>query len=104
MNVNVVPKFFAVLVSLIFLSGCLGDPTERSTNNYLDDKVVAARLSQKLKSGAGDNLQNVSVVVSNGVVHLSGFVKSEEQKSRAEEIAREGNANAKVHNEITVKP
>lgn len=46
----------------------------------------------------------VQVEVRDGVVYLSGIVRSEEEKERAEEIARDVEGVEKVVNEIEVQP
>jgi osmotically-inducible protein OsmY len=92
-----------VVVSLL-LTGCLARQAERKNNDYLDDKVIAARVSQKLHSQKDDPFANVNVIVTNGVVELGGTVKSPEEKSRAAELANQINTATSVQNEISVKP
>lgn len=104
MNSKLLQKCGVIAIAAILFSGCVSHRPERKTNNYLDDKVIAARVSQKLRSEKDYSFPNVKVAVTNGVVQLSGFVKSPEQKAQAAELARDASAATDVRNEISIKP
>jgi hyperosmotically inducible protein len=96
------------VVTAIGFVGCASsdadqDSHRRTTGQYIDDKVLV----QKVKSALGDSpvykFPDVKVNTYNGVVQLTGFVESEEQKRRAEEIARNVRDVASVQNQITLK-
>jgi hyperosmotically inducible protein len=67
------------------------------------DAEIGAQLKGKLASDINaSTLTDISVNVTNGVVTLSGQVKSGENKRKAEEIAHNLNGVGKVNNELQV--
>jgi len=76
----------------------------RSTGQAVDDTVIAAKLKSQLAGKAGlSTATDVNVEVNSGVVELSGFVPTIDQKTRAGEIARAINGVKDVHNNIELK-
>lgn len=77
----------------------------RSTGQAVDDTVIAARVKGELagKSGLG-TATSVNVEVNSGVVELSGFVATMDQKTQATEIARGVDGVKNVQNNISLKP
>jgi hyperosmotically inducible protein len=77
----------------------------RSGGQAVDDTVIAAKLKTELagKTGLG-TATDVNVEVNSGVVELSGFVPTLDQKTRAGEIARGINGVKEVQNNISLKP
>lgn len=76
---------------------------KRTAGQYIDDKVLV----QKVRSALGDNdvykFPDVKVNTYKGTVQLTGFVDSVEQKTKAEEIARNVQGVMNVQNNITMK-
>ena len=64
-----------------------------------DDKVVAKNVQSKFK--ADPQLKNVKVEVNNGVVSLSGEVKSIDASAKASEVARSVAGVRSVKNDLT---
>lgn len=76
----------------------------RTTGQAIDDTVIAAKLKTELTGSAGLGVaSDVVVEVNSGVVELSGFVPTFDQKNRAAEIARRISGVMDVKNNITVK-
>jgi hyperosmotically inducible protein len=76
----------------------------RTAGQAIDDTVIAAKLKSELASNAGlGTASDVVIEVNSGVVELSGFVPSYDQKNRAAEIARRISGVMDVKNNITVK-
>jgi hyperosmotically inducible periplasmic protein len=77
---------------------------ERSAGRAVDDTVIAAKVKTQLagKSGLG-TASDVNVEVNSGIVELSGFVATNDQKSRAGEIARSVSGVKDVRNNIELK-
>jgi hyperosmotically inducible protein len=79
------------------------DSHKRTAGQYIDDKVLA----QKVRSAIGDSdvykFPDVKVASFKGTVQLSGFVDTQEQRAKAEEIARNVNGVASVENNIVMK-
>ena len=95
-------------VTAIGFAGCASDNADRDSHKrtagrYIDDKVLV----QKVKSALNDSdiykFPDVKVNTYEGTVQLTGFVDSAEQKSKAEEIARNVRGVYNVQNQITLK-
>lgn len=86
------------------LTGCAGNQNERSTGEYIDDQSLTVRVKKALGDNSEYKFDNVSVNVFRGTVQLSGFVNTDEQKSRAVEIARGVQGVRKVEDQISIKP
>jgi len=84
-------------------TACAGDKYNRSTGQYIDDKSLTVRVKSALHDNAEYKFSDVNVDVFRGTVQLSGFVNSSEQKSRAEDIAKQVQGVDKVVNNVTVK-
>ncbi|HEX7114061.1 MAG TPA: BON domain-containing protein [Steroidobacter sp.] len=79
--------------------------SDRTIGEATDDTVIAAKVKSQLASESGlETASDVDVEVSQGVVQLSGFVSSEDQKSEAEHIARGVSGVTDVRNDIQVQP
>lgn len=78
--------------------------TDRTTGAVVDDTVIAAKINGELVDEAGlGTASAVNVEVRKGVVQLSGFVKSEEEKRRAEMVASRVEGVTEVRNDIAVQ-
>jgi hyperosmotically inducible periplasmic protein len=76
----------------------------RTTGQATADTVIAAKLKTELAGSAGLGVaSDVIVEVNSGVVELSGFVPTFDEKNRAAEIARRISGVMDVKNNITVK-
>lgn len=84
-------------------SGCAGDKYNRSTGQYIDDKSLTMRVNHALGENPEYKFGDVTVNVFRGTVQLSGFVNTSDQKSKAEDIAKQVEGVQKVVNNITVK-
>ena len=85
------------------LTGCVSskDPT---TGRTFDDRTVKTQVEQALKDEPVYKFTYVRVSTHHGVVQLSGWANSEEQKARAAELARQLDGVYEVVNKITLKP
>jgi hyperosmotically inducible periplasmic protein len=78
---------------------------DRSVGRATDDAVIAAKVKSELAADSGlATATNVNVEVRNGVVQLSGFVASVNQKQQAEQIARQVAGVTDVRNSISLEP
>ncbi|HKE94144.1 MAG TPA: BON domain-containing protein [Povalibacter sp.] len=77
----------------------------RSTGQAVDDTVIAAKVKGELAGKAGlGTASDVNVEVNSGVVELSGFVATPDEKAKAGEVARGINGVKDVRNNISLKP
>lgn len=76
----------------------------RTVGRATDDAVIAAKVKSELAADSGlATAADVNVEVKRGVVQLSGFVGSIEQKQEAEQIARQVAGVTDVRNSIEVQ-
>jgi hyperosmotically inducible periplasmic protein len=88
---------------VVTTTGCAGNKYDRSTGQYIDDKSLGARVNHALNENPEYKYDDVHVNVFRGTVQLSGFVNTSDQKSKAEDIAKQVQGVEKVVNNITVK-
>jgi len=82
----------------------LRDP-DRTLGSAVDDTVIAAKIKSEIAGKAGlETATRVNVEVNNGVVALSGFVATTDEKNRASAIAQGVEGVKNVHNDIALKP
>ena len=75
---------------------------DRTAGQQLDDATVASRVKFRLAGERGVPARRIDVDVVEGVVHLSGFVASEEIRQRAGAIAAEVDGAREVRNNLQV--
>ena len=85
------------------LVGCAGDRYTQSTGERIDDKAHSSRVRSALSADTQYKYEAVTVQTFKGVVQLSGFVNSRDQKNRAGELAKKVEGVKDVENKITVK-
>ncbi len=89
------------------LTGCSmfqrGD-SERTAGRVVDDNRITAQVKSELSREPVYKFNDVDVKTFDGIVQLSGFVNSEDQKQRAESIAQNTSGVSRVVNSITLKP
>jgi len=74
-------------LTCLALSACSSNPGRTYRGDVLDDKVTTQRVQSEL-TRAGNDFKEVQVSTTNGVVTMSGSVKSAEVRSRAETVSR----------------
>jgi osmotically-inducible protein OsmY len=85
------------------LAGCGSNPAKTQRPDLLDDKVTAGRVEAALHR-AGPDFDHVAVQANGGRVTLSGRVRTVQDKTRAEEIARSVKRVRELQNEIEEQP
>lgn len=81
-------------------------PTSSSQSNDASDVKLVAAVRRALTKDSSLSMlaHNVKVIASGSTVTLRGPVKSEDEKSRVESIARAVSGVSQVTNELEVKP
>ena len=96
------------MTAVLALTGCqMGShesSSDRTAGRALDDKTITAEVKGRLSDDPLYKFSDVDVKTFGGVVQLSGFVNTNEQKQRAAEIARQVNGVTQVVDNITLKP
>jgi osmotically-inducible protein OsmY len=89
---------------LLGVTGCTtGSRYEQSTGERIDDHGTSSRVRAALADDTQYKYDGVNVETFKGVVQLSGFVNTRDQKNRAGDLARKVKGATDVENNITVK-
>ena len=89
---------------LLGVTGCTtGSRYEQSTGERIDDHGTSSRVRAALADDTQYKYDGVNVETFKGVVQLSGFVNTRDQKNRAGDLARKVRGVNDVENNITVK-
>jgi hyperosmotically inducible protein len=105
-------KSYKTLLALLALSsglallgpvGCAGTATRESTGEYVDDSALTAKVKGEFVRDPVVKALEVKVETFKGIVQLSGFVDTPDQKNRAEQIARSTPGVQGVKNNIAIK-
>jgi hyperosmotically inducible periplasmic protein len=96
-------RSIAILAALVFL---LAGPTraQQSSTDTADDSVIAATVKASLLDNRHTSGTRINVDSYQGVVQLSGFARSEEEKSYATKVAASVSGVTKVVNSVAVAP
>jgi len=86
-----------------FFSGCASTPTRESTGEYVDDATITTKVKAAFVKDDIVKARVISVETYKGVVQLSGFVNTPEEKARAAEIATSITGVSSVKNDIAIK-
>ncbi|MGA2281190.1 MAG: BON domain-containing protein [Verrucomicrobiota bacterium] len=90
---------------LLGVTGCTttGNRYEQSSGERIDDHNTSSRVRAALADDLQYKYDGVNVETFKGVVQLSGFVNTRDQKDRAGDLARKVKGVTDVENNITVK-
>jgi osmotically-inducible protein OsmY len=92
-----------VLAASLAVTSCASGPTRESTGEYIDDTTITTKVKTTLLKDNEVSALDVGVETFKGRVQLSGFVETQREKAKAEELAR-GVAGVKsVSNDLIVK-
>jgi hyperosmotically inducible periplasmic protein len=105
---NRITRTFGLATCLLFATplvvGCASDAMQRSSGQTVDDAAITAKVKSQLLSDPNVSGLNVNVTTFKGQVQLSGYVDNPEQRSKAEQIARDVSGVQSVSNDLIVKP
>jgi len=95
----------AAMIALVAgaLGACAGTPKQESTGEVLDDSVITTKVKTALLSEKGIDSTSISVETFKGRVLLAGFVKSPDQRQRAEGVTRSVSGVKAVNNQIELR-
>jgi osmotically-inducible protein OsmY len=83
--------------------GCASGPKDRSTGVYIDDATVSSRVKTAIFKEPNLKVAQINVETFGGQVQLSGFVSSQEEKTRAAEVAKSVQGVKSVKNDIRLR-
>lgn len=92
-----------MFVVMGMLAGCQS-MTGQTTGEYIDDAGLTAAIKTRLTNNQVSSLTRVEVETVNGVVHLTGVVKSEADRAEASRVAQQVTGVKRVDNDLTIQP
>lgn len=95
----VLPLATAALMSITACSST----SDRTAGRVIDDKMVNHKVKDALDDATVYKFDDIDVTTHNGVVQLSGWATTEEQKTKAAEIVRRVEGVQDVINNISIK-
>ena len=99
----VVAMALAGLVAVPVLQGCAVARDQQSVGSFIDDATLTTRVKAKFAEDRSVSAMAISVETLKGVVQLSGFAKSAEERTKAEELARSVSGVVSVRNDIVLR-
>lgn len=91
----------ALMASMVV--ACSSTPTQQSTGQAIDDGVVTAKVKAALIEDPVTKAHQINVETFKGQVQLSGFVESDEARTRALQLARDVEGVKKVKDALEVR-
>lgn len=93
----------AMMLGGTLVAGCSSTPSQQSTGEAIDDGVVTARVKAKLVEDPVTKAHQINVDTFKGTVQLSGFVESEQARSRALQLARDVDGVKQVKDALQIR-
>ena len=90
-------------IGLMIMTGCQS-MTGKTAGESMDDTKITASVQAKLTSDKASNFTRIDVDSERNIVTLTGVVRTMEDKSRAEELAREVTGVRRVNNNLQIQP
>jgi osmotically-inducible protein OsmY len=89
MRRNTAALIVAAMMSSGLIAGCASTSTQQSTGQAIDDGVVTAKVKAKLIEDPMTKAHQIGVETFKGTVQLTGFVESNQARTRALQLAKE---------------
>ncbi len=84
-------------------TGCAVVRDQQPVGSYIDDATLTTRVKAKFAAHQVVSAMAIGVETMKGVVQLSGFAKSAEERMLAEKLARETSGVTQVKNDIQIR-
>lgn len=76
------------VMAMLMLVGCATTSSRESTGEFLDDAAITTQVKSSLVADPLLSASAISVETTQGVVHLTGTVKSEQERHRAIQLVQ----------------
>jgi hyperosmotically inducible periplasmic protein len=97
-------KLLLPVILTMTVASCAVVRDQQTAGQYVDDAAITAEIKGKMAADKDVAATAISVETLNGTTQLSGFAKSQAEKDRAAEIARQARGVKSVRNDIIVRP
>ena len=99
---NVIVSWAAAL-GIALLASCAATRTHEAPGEYIDDAAITASVKSALIADPVAKAYQIEVETFRGVVQLSGFVGSKDERNTAESVAAHVKGVSSVHNNLAVR-
>jgi osmotically-inducible protein OsmY len=96
-------KLILITTLIVLIASCSSTPNAESTGEYVDNSTISMKIKSKLLSTNATPGTSIDVESYKGIVLLSGFVDTKDQKERALKIAKETKGVKEVKDSLYVK-
>lgn len=86
------------------VSACSVIKGQESMSDYSSDAAITTAVKSKFAVDSSVAATAIGVETMDGIVQLSGFAKTSEEKTRAETLAKQAKGVKSVRNNIIVRP
>ncbi|MEP6609094.1 MAG: BON domain-containing protein [Burkholderiaceae bacterium] len=93
-----------VALAAVYSAGCSVATGQRTVGDVVDDATITTRVKARFAESKDVAATRINVETLKGVVQLSGFAVSENERQRAAQIAAAVPGVKEVQNAIAVKP
>jgi osmotically-inducible protein OsmY len=76
------------VIAVLMLVGCATTSSRESTGEFLDDAAITTKVKSSFVADPLLSASAISVETTQGVVHLTGTVKSEQERHRAIQLVQ----------------
>lgn len=97
-------RLFVLALSVTVFASCAVVRGQQGAGEYFSDATVTTDVKAKMAADKTVSAGAIQVETLNGTVQLSGFARSQAEKDRAAQIAREAKGAKSVRNDIIVRP
>ncbi|MFT3720497.1 BON domain-containing protein [Pseudorhodoferax sp.] len=94
----------AAALNVAVITGCAVARNQETVGAYVDDAAITTAVKAKFIEDKTVDAGAINVQTLNGTVALSGFAKSNAERSRAETLARSVKGVREVRNTLAVRP
>jgi hyperosmotically inducible protein len=91
------------IIATWFLTACVSSYGQESTGEYIDSAGITLKVKTELVHEAAIEGIDISVTTYKGIVQLSGFVDSEEERQTAIAVAQQVSGVKAVRNGLMIK-
>ncbi len=98
-------KMYLILMTLglLGLAACASTPTHQAPGEYFDDATITTKVKSALIANPVAEAHEIEVETFRGVVQLSGFVDTTNERDTAQKVAQRVAGVKSVHNNIEVR-
>lgn len=94
---------FTAAAAIATTTGCAVARDQQTVGSYIDDATITTRVKARFAESPTVSAMSISVETLKGVVQLSGFAKSMDERNTAERLALGVDGVRSVRNDIVIR-